>query len=259
MFKIIENIVYNETVPYKDNISSLSLWIITLFAITTFFSFFTNFLNIIIFSNPQMKDSSFIYLQAISISNFLYASFLAYGGILFCNDCYFNFVYETQIYRIIMYYIFSNGLNMFSALCDLVISLHHYFILKNKNFLKDTSHKWILLGFVVFSILSEGSILFSYDIQMKFFIANDNFTFNEQVAYSTVLNSFGGKIFYVQIIESAVKIFIHNILLSIISLFNMFEFHKRYSQKGRIKNRPTTASKKFNLYLFKKRISSLFI
>ena len=61
-----------------------------------------NLLNSFVFMNSQMKDISFKYMLAISISDVIYLACNAYVFVTYCNDCLINKTYLTQIYILLL-------------------------------------------------------------------------------------------------------------------------------------------------------------
>lgn len=235
MLEIIEKIVYNETIPYSDNLTSTSKLAIATFSICSGFSSITNLLNTLVLFNSKMKDVSFTYMLAISISNLLFSIFVSFGSALFCNECHLNYVYQSQLYRILVFYVTINALNLFSVLCDVTISLHRYFILKNMKFFSDKSIKWLFLAFTIFSLICELNILFSYDILKKIYSSSKNSTIVYAISYSSSVNVFGKETTYFTITEAAIKVFFNIILLSFLNFVNLYEFQKRYNKKIKFK------------------------
>ena len=230
---------FNQTIPYSVELSSQSQLTIALFIFTSTFSFTTNFLNILVFLNSKMKNSSFSYLLSMSFSNFLYSLFVCYGSILFCDECFINYVYFSQLYRIIIFYYACNFLLFFSIVINLTVSIQHYLIFKNKNYFEKINNKWIIIGVLIFSMVYNLNYLFTHGIQKELnYLKNQ--TSNSsiiQIQYSNFLNQFGIDSSYLMTSQSFIQIIINVVFLSLINLANLNEFNKRYQQRLKLKYR----------------------
>jgi hypothetical protein len=61
------------------------------------FGLVTNLINIAVFLNPQMKDFSFKYMLASSLSDFLYLGLGSYSFMDLCDECPLHNNFLTQV------------------------------------------------------------------------------------------------------------------------------------------------------------------
>lgn len=204
--------------------------LLILIPIVCLFSVITNGLNILVFLHSKMKDSTFKYMLAISVSNLLYAGLLSYGYIVYCEDCSLSKSYGTQLFKIWIEYYFTSCLAFFSILIEIVISIHRYFLLKNNNnFLSKTSFKWITPMLLLISLLFYIPVIFTYEIVPV--------QLNDTIIYSKVRTSFGrtnmGRSF--PIIQSLTRIFLSTFILSVVNVANIIGFRQRFKKKIQLK------------------------
>ncbi len=70
------------------------------------FGFLTNLTNIAVLLNPKMKDISFKYILATSISDLIYYDLIleSYSFFVLCTDCPLHNTYFTQFYDFIVFH-----------------------------------------------------------------------------------------------------------------------------------------------------------
>ena len=172
------------------------------------FGSLTNLVNILIFLDSSLKDKVFRYLLMISINDFLYFSLTTLVIILRVVK---NFSYISMLLELYSDTYFTSCLAIYKILIELITSLDRYFILCNKKFLKDNSHKIVLPALLVLSLAFYSPVLFMYDIKLKS---------NSTTDYSLVGNNFYKSLTG----ETLVKIiwvsraFVSSILLLIINI-----------------------------------------
>ena len=113
-----------------------SKWGYLLLPAICIFGFLNNLINIIVFLNSKMKDISFKYLLAISISDLLYLLLLSYSFIVQCNDCPLHNTYFTQFYDFIIFHYIATCLAIFSILTEIILSLIRHSVLINEKYLQ---------------------------------------------------------------------------------------------------------------------------
>lgn len=228
----------------KNNQSVLPLVAIPIICV---FGVIANILNIAVFLNPKMKDPTFKYMLAISISNFFYAALLCYGFIIYCDECELNKSYGTQVFKIIANNYVSSSLAIFSNLVEIYLSMQRYFILTNKNSLQNISYKLVLLIIFLISSLYYINVLFCYDIIKYEFVYQDRVLVT---SYSTALSDYSrsdfGKIITVAFVMF--RIILSTVVLLTINIINLYHFRKRFKQKRqtRLKLKPAAKKGKFN-------------
>ena len=186
-----------------------------------------NILNVCVFMNSKMKDISFSYLLAISISDVIYLACNAYLFVTYCNDCSINKTYLTQIYFLYFHEFMSRSMAIFNILTDICLSIQRYLILINKtdSILNNKNYKFVILGLLIFSFL--------YYLPLTFFKSinkiNTNSTNTSSNQYSLDLNYIGksliGQIILISI--SILRSFLGSIVLTIIIILSIYEFKKR--------------------------------
>ena len=103
-----------------------SRWGFLLIPAICIFGFVTNLLNIAVLLNPKMKDISFKYILATSLSDLLYLTLSGYSFVELCSDCPLNNSYFTQIYIIFIDSFFTSCLAIFCIFVDIFLSLILY-------------------------------------------------------------------------------------------------------------------------------------
>lgn len=124
------------------------------------FGVLTNALNILVFVNHQMKDVSFKYMMAISISDLFYLAILSISFISYCDDCSINRKYSLQMYVFYLDQYLTRCMAIFNILAEISLSIQRYMVLINKPFIKKRTHKWLLLILFLFSLVYYFPMLF---------------------------------------------------------------------------------------------------
>lgn len=187
-----------------------------------------NSLNITVFLNPKMKDPTFKYMLAMSISNLFYNGFLSYAIALYCSECSISKTYGTQVFVIFIDHYLTSCLAIFSNLVEIILSLQRYFILTNNIYSKNISYRWAI------SIIAFISFVFYLPSLFSDKIAETN---NTTIYYTVVPNEFGKSTtaVHIGIAWSVIRIILSSIILSSINILNVIEFRKL--SKKRIKLR----------------------
>lgn len=192
-----------------------------------------NSLNITVFLNPKMKDPTFKYMLAMSISNLFYNGFLSYGIALYCSECSISKTYGTQVFVIFIDHYLTSCLAIFSNLVEIILSLQRYFILTNNIYSKNISYRWAISIIAFISFVFYLPSLFSDKIAETVYFNNNNTT----IYYTVVPSEFGKSTtaVHIGIAWSVIRIILSSIILSSINILNVIEFRKLY--KKRIKLR----------------------
>jgi len=136
-------------------------------SIACVFGTFTNGICIVVFLHPKMKDESFRYMLAQSISDFIYSSVLSFQPLLYCPASEIRKKYILQLYFIVLVHIFTSILGIFYIFVETWISLQRYLMLKKKKFLEKVSYKTKILLFGLASFIFYFIKFFSYKITSK--------------------------------------------------------------------------------------------
>jgi hypothetical protein len=225
-----------------------SKWGYLILPIICLFGFFTNLINIIVFLNPKMKDISFKYLLATSVSDLFYLFLLSYSFIVQCSDCPLHNTYFTQFYDFVIFHYINASLAIFCIFTDIVLSLLRYSILKNKYYFIQSLKHYKLIGFLfLLSFIYYSPLLFFKKIIQNNNNNNNsnsnqnNYSNNETlliskdyIEYSEVNNSIGSSIYgqITPIILQSIRIILAMFVLTGINMLNVIEFRKRYSNRS---------------------------
>jgi len=239
------------------------------FPLISLFCCITNGLNIAVFLHSKMKDESFKYLLAKSISNFLYSILMIYSMILYCEECSINKTYASQLYRIMINYYITSCLAIFGHLCEIYVSVYHLLKLTNSSLHSLIPYKINFIVFFVLSVLIYLDELFLYDImQTKVFLNQTQVYWNQSqaylnqsqiylnqnqinVIYSTEKTAFAkstlGKL--LPSIQAMLRVFITTILITILNVLIVYHFHKRFNKRVKIKLKYINTLSKLSLKL----------
>ena len=192
------------------------------------FGMITNILNIIIFLNSQMKDSSFKYMLAISISDLFYLSILSYQFIGYCDECSFNRNYLLQIYTFVFDQYLSRCLAIFNILAEIFLSIQRYTVLINRQYLRQTTHKWLIISLFVISLLFYMPLLFFKQIiEIKNSLNFTSDVSGSSLQYNQLGESYIGEI--IPIILTSIRIFLGTFILTAINILNATELRRRFN------------------------------
>ena len=207
-----------------------SRWGFLLIPAICIFGFITNFVNIIVLLNPKMKDISFKYILATSISDLIYLILESYSFFVLCSDCILHNIYFTKFYDFIIFHYIIPCLAVFCILTDITLSLIRYSILKNKTYIQSFRYYLVISFLFLFALVFYVPQLFLYKI-ISVNQTNSNNTILSNNEYSVIKNSLGlssyGKI--IPIILTSLRIALAIFVLTGINILNIIEFKKRYS------------------------------
>lgn len=211
--------------------------------LVSIFSMSTNLLNIIVFLHPKMKDTSFKYMLAISCSNFLYVSLGLYGYALYCEQCPINKAYVTQLFKIIIEYFIASCFGLFSILIEIIISVHRYCVLENKNNLinKQLAFKYVVPILFSITIVIYVPVLFTYEIVS---INNDNYSKQKTEFGQTLVGR------SMPILQSIIRIFLSSIVLLVLNIGNLIQFRKRFQTKYNFRVKYSLTASIYNIFFF---------
>ncbi len=196
------------------------------------FGFITNLLNVAVLLNKKMKDISFRYLLATSISDLFYLTIASYIFIYECKDNPLHNSYFTQFFDIYIAHYTSACLAIFIILTDIILSFIRYSILKNKDYLQP-KHYFLVIGSIfIISFLFYMPPLF-FKVITPVIYQNETLvsSSSDYIEYTHVKTSIGSTLFgtVTPIVLSSVRIFLAVFVLTGINILNVIEFRKRYS------------------------------
>ena len=96
--------------------------------------------------HPKMKDISFRYLLASSLSEILFLGLESMKFINNCEDCELRNYYSYQIYYVYFTEYFCRVMALFIIFCEIFLSIQRYMVLLNKEFFKQNSFYYLLFG-----------------------------------------------------------------------------------------------------------------
>lgn len=195
------------------------------------FGCFTNLINIAVLLNSKMKDITFKYILATSLSDLVYLFLCSYSFIEICSDCPLHNSYFTQIYIIFIDSYFTSCLAIFVIFIDIAISLIRYSVLKNKTYLQSLNYYLVILFLFLLALIYYLPVLFFYEIMPTQHLNQTSIDTTNQypVMYTSLGSSLYGTV--TPIIESSIRIILAMFVLTSINIMNAFEFRKRYSHR----------------------------
>jgi hypothetical protein len=202
------------------------------------FGFLTNLINIIVLLNPKMKDISFKYLLAISISDLSYLFLCSYAFVYICPDCPLGNTYFTQIAVIYSSNYLTSVLAIFNIFLAIYLSLIRYSILKNKKYFQSLNIYLVIASLFFISLIYYSPVLFFSKIIpiIQQNINNNNITVienNDYIEYKVIKTSVGASLYgkVTPIILSVIRLILAILIETSINIMNVIEFRKRYSNR----------------------------
>ena len=214
---------------------------------------FANFLNILVFLSPKLKDSTFKLMMA---NSFVEIAFLVISGLgisIFCGTpCLSNyFTYLGQILSIWFVNYIGRSMAVLSTLIEIFISFQRLMLIKNIRFLKDVSVIKVLVVLTIISLIYYLPAFFSAKIgqslyPLVFFPNSTQIDFSRsKLVYVSVFTDFGnshlGKILLATI--TIVRMFFATFVLLLINILSALEFKERIKKKLRMGQTANISSK----------------
>lgn len=199
----------------------------------------TNGINISVFLNPKLKETSYRFMLAKSVANFLYLAIsFANEFLVYCSTCEISSTYFANLYAITMYVYSIGTLSIYRAFIENMILLHTYCILTNKNWTKKIPSWLIILGLTVIACAYNIPKLFNYSINQ----------IPGQDVWYVSMTSFGISATNktLTIAQTIFKIFLTSVTLPLINILNMIMFRRRFKNRIFTSNSSNNLSKKSN-------------
>ena len=133
-------------------------------SVACIFGSITNAICIAVFLSPKMKDISFKYMLAQSISDFIYLFALSFQLLYYCSINKIRQSLPIQLFIITVDDYVTSALAIFYILVEIWISFQRYLILKNKKLLENVSYKRIISFFAVFSFIYYFPAIFLHKV-----------------------------------------------------------------------------------------------
>jgi hypothetical protein len=196
------------------------------------FGIISNLINIFVFLSPRLKDTTYIYMLTTSCANFAYQFFHFIFAITdFCQSyCVTYQSYFLALYSLAIYNYFVTCLAFFRTEVDVLLSLHTYCILANRNWLRRISWKWILPLFFVIAVV----IYLDKPTSATIVATVNNRT--GAITYSQRSTSLANTDLYdtIAILNTSLRVFLIVFVLTAINAVNVYEFRKRYLKRHRV-------------------------
>jgi hypothetical protein len=202
------------------------------------FGFLTNLISIIVLLNPKMKDISFKYLLATSISDLSYLFLCSYAFVYICPDCPLGNTYFTQIAVIYSSNYLTSVLAIFNIFLDIYLSLIRYSVLKNKTYFQSINIYIVIASLFFISLIYYSPVLFfskiipiiQQDINNNIKVIENN---NDYIEYKVIKTSVGASLYgkVTPIILSVIRLILAILIETSINIMNVVEFRKRYSNR----------------------------
>jgi hypothetical protein len=195
------------------------------------FGFLTNLTNIAVLLNPKMKDISFKYILATSISDLIYLILESYSFFVLCTDCPLHNTYFTQFYDFIIFHYIIPCMAVFCILTDITLSLIRYSVLKNKNYIQSKNF-YLVIGFLlVLSFLFYSPVLFFKKIIPIQLINLTEITLTTDYTQEKTNLGFTLYATITPILLQTIRGLLAMFVLTGINIMNVIEFRKRYSKR----------------------------
>lgn len=218
------------------NDSNMLTRFINLYILSTvcFFGAIANFLNILVFINKTMKDISFKYMLALSISDFFYLCFSSFGYVVLCKDCPLNGHYFIELYEIIIDDYFTSCLAIFNILIDIVLSVQRLLLLSNRP-LRNESYKYLITIIFIISLIYYMPVLFFKSVDSS--IKNDTYCNSKFLVYEANPTQFGSSFSaeIIAIVLTLIRITLGFFVLNLINILNVVIYKKRTLALNRAK------------------------
>jgi hypothetical protein len=221
-----QTIYINNSIPFTPSTTNNFYWSSIGRAVVTSFGTLTNFLNILVFLNHKLKDTSYKYMLSNSISNFMYLA-LAFLSTIFmsCTSCVTNKTYFAAFFQAYIAGYCSSVLAFYRITVEILLSFHTYCILINQYWLRVVSYR---LYFILLFILS--TLIYAYS------------PFNQQIVaiwdpnqfkyvYLALTSNFGisgaGK--NLGLVIMFIRLGLVVVVLTLLNVMNVIEFRRRFN------------------------------
>lgn len=202
-------------------------WDLHVRMVTAFFGFIANIINVCVFLNTQLADTTYKYMLANAITNLIYLLFsLVSVFVYYCTECPSSQTYFTAYLGIALANYTLDSLKLMHVLLQITISLRILGILLNRPIVKGISDKFVLVLLTIISVVYFLQEPFSYEI---YAVKNQY----DEIVYTTRFNQLGNSDLskYIVLAQFVVRIFLAVFVLSFINTLNLIEFYKRLQNK----------------------------
>lgn len=208
---------------YSDGLT----WDLYFRMVAAFFGLIANIINVCVFLNTQLADTTYKYMLANAITNLIYLLLsLISVFVYYCTECPSSQTYFTAYLGNALANYTLDSLKLMHVLLQIAISLRILGILLNRPIVKGISYKFVLVLTIIISVVYFLQEPFSYEI---YAVQNQY----DEIVYTTRFNQFGNSDLskYLVLAQFVVRIFLAVFVLSFINTLNLIEFYKRLQNK----------------------------
>lgn len=226
MFKVYNQIILN------DDIVKLSdfYWTYILPSISIF-SLVTNSINIFVFIRLRSQNPIYKYMLINSLTNFVYSFICSFVFLMKCGQfCKQEKTFISRVYEIYLFYYFSNVLDIFNILVEIIIATQRYTIVSNKIIPVKMPIRFILLFLLIFSALYCLPVLIWEEVITK---VN---SFSQETMSESNKEDLDNKYKILFGVLSSIRCLFFLALLILINLFTLLRFKTQVKQKKMMKN-----------------------
>jgi hypothetical protein len=194
------------------------------------FSVLTDLINITVFVHPKLKDTSYKYMLAISITHFFYSLNALMLTITFsCTTCSLIGSFFAAFVLSYLTQFVPSILTLFRTFSECTIALYTYCVLTNRNRFVERVNSFKLVIFPAHSLIAVAIV--SY--QLFGISIGSSVDKNGNTQYSRIQNSFALTQLYsiVSIVTLSIWLSLVAFVLTFLNILNVIEFRKRYNTR----------------------------
>lgn len=190
----------------------------------SFFGVVTNSINIWVFMGSGLKEASYRFMLAKSVANLLYLAIALVNEMLInCVNCLFIMNYGIALYTIVISSFLLNSLSFFRTMIDLLIVIHVFCILANKDWTTKLAYRWIIL--IMIAVTS------AYNLFKPFFFWIYQVPNSSQVFVYVTPFGVSQVSRILMVTQSFIKIVLTSFVYPLINIKNIFLFRQRYGTR----------------------------
>lgn len=185
----------------------------------------TNTVNISVFLNGELKNTSYKLMMVKSVANLLYLLIASINEMIaFCSNCVWRSYYLTVFYSFAFSLCLAVILAIFRILVEITLSIYILCLLINKPWTRKHIWIWILIGLAVlsFGIYCQKPFIFNI-VQV---VPGEN-------VYKLVSTNLGlsNANDVLTVVQTFIRIFLSVIVLSTVNLINLYFYKRRYKDR----------------------------
>lgn len=198
------------------------------------FGILTNLINVVVFSQKELKDVTFKYFKLQSLSNSIYLMIAFFLFVPRCGIyCQISHTFTAQLY-LYVFHTYIKGIFAILSICiQITVGFYRFLIVINHhNTSKFQNYKLITSFLLVFSIIFYLPNLITKKIQLNNEINNSSMT------YTTNFTEFGqtnwGK-WLVILVVTIFRGFIASAIIIIVGIITLIKLNKHINQSNKLK------------------------